>query len=53
MEREIVLEARNVTKTFPGVIANKNVSLKLYRGEVLALLGENGARDRPRSAERH
>jgi simple sugar transport system ATP-binding protein len=42
-EREVVLEARNVTKTFPGVIANKDVSLKLYRGEVLALLGENGA----------
>ncbi len=38
-----MLEARSVTKTFPGVIANKNVSLKLYRGEVLALLGENGA----------
>ena len=43
MEREIVLEARNVTKTFPGVVANKDVNLKLYRGEVLALLGENGA----------
>ncbi|HEX9374187.1 MAG TPA: ABC transporter ATP-binding protein [Roseiflexaceae bacterium] len=43
MDREVVLEARSVTKTFPGVIANKNVSLKLYRGEVLALLGENGA----------
>src|SRR5215212_9680923 len=43
MDREIVLEARNVTKTFPGVVANQDVSLKLYRGEVLALLGENGA----------
>src|SRR5262245_61256717 len=43
MDREVVLEARNVTKTFPGVIANKDVNLKLYRGEVLALLGENGA----------
>jgi general nucleoside transport system ATP-binding protein len=43
MEREVVLEARNITKTFPGVIANQDVSLKLYRGEVLALLGENGA----------
>jgi general nucleoside transport system ATP-binding protein len=41
--REIVLEARNVTKIFPGVVANKNVNLKLYKGEVLALLGENGA----------
>jgi len=43
MEREVVLEARNITKTFPGVVANQDVSLKLYRGEVLALLGENGA----------
>ncbi|MGQ9826892.1 MAG: ABC transporter ATP-binding protein [Roseiflexus sp.] len=40
---EIVLEARNITKRFPGVVANEDVSLKLYRGEVLALLGENGA----------
>ncbi|HEY3231789.1 MAG TPA: ATP-binding cassette domain-containing protein, partial [Roseiflexaceae bacterium] len=43
MDREVVLEARDVTKTFPGVVANRDVSLKLYRGEVLALLGENGA----------
>jgi simple sugar transport system ATP-binding protein len=43
MDREVVLEARSVTKTFPGVVANKDVSLKLFRGEVLALLGENGA----------
>ncbi len=41
--REVVLEARNVSKIFPGVIANKNVNLALHKGEVLALLGENGA----------
>ena len=38
-----VLELRAVTKRFPGVIANDKVSLHLNAGEVLALLGENGA----------
>ncbi|HEX9016465.1 MAG TPA: ABC transporter ATP-binding protein [Chloroflexota bacterium] len=43
IEREVVLEARNITKTFPGVVANRSVNLSLRRGEVLGLLGENGA----------
>ncbi|MBX3050650.1 MAG: ABC transporter ATP-binding protein [Caldilineaceae bacterium] len=43
MEQTPVLEARNITKRFPGVIANRNVNLALHRGEILALLGENGA----------
>ena len=38
-----VLEAKQITKRFPGVIANEDVNLQLYRGEILALLGENGA----------
>ena len=38
-----VLEARNLTKRFPGVVANNDVSIVLHRGEILALLGENGA----------
>jgi ABC-type sugar transport system ATPase subunit len=37
------LEARNVTKTFPGVTALDDVSMTVERGEVRALLGENGA----------
>ncbi len=41
--RQVVLEARGITKRFPGVVANDNVSLKLHKGEILALLGENGA----------
>ncbi len=38
-----VLEARGITKVFPGVIANEDVNLTLNKSEVLALLGENGA----------
>ena len=40
---EVALEARGLTKRFPGVVANDDVSLRVHRGEVLALLGENGA----------
>lgn len=38
-----VVEMRHVTKCFAKVIANKDVSLTVGEGEVLALLGENGA----------
>ncbi|HID63384.1 MAG TPA: ATP-binding cassette domain-containing protein, partial [Anaerolineae bacterium] len=38
-----VLEARNVTKRFPGVLANDHIGFSLEKGEVLAFLGENGA----------
>lgn len=40
---ELVLEARHLTKRFPGVVANDDVSIQLRRGEILGLLGENGA----------
>ncbi len=38
-----MLEARGVTKTFPGVIANEDVDFTLEQGEIHCLLGENGA----------
>jgi simple sugar transport system ATP-binding protein len=38
-----VLELRNITKRFPGVLANDHVSFTLEQGEIHALLGENGA----------
>ena len=37
------VELRNITKTFGTIIANKDVSLDIYKGEILALLGENGS----------
>ncbi len=42
-EQPVVLEAREITKRFPGVLANDRVNLQLHQGEILALLGENGA----------
>ncbi len=38
-----ILEVRGVTKSFPGVRALKGVNLRVYPGEVHALMGENGA----------
>jgi simple sugar transport system ATP-binding protein len=38
-----IIEMINITKRFPGIIANDNITLKLKRGEIHALLGENGA----------
>jgi simple sugar transport system ATP-binding protein len=40
---ETLLAAQNVTKQFPGVLANDDVSIRLRPGRILALLGENGA----------
>ena len=37
------IEMVNITKKFPGIIANDSVTLQLRRGEIHALLGENGA----------
>lgn len=38
-----ILEIKNLTKTYPGVVALDNVSMSIRRGEVHAIVGENGA----------
>ncbi|MEW6717278.1 MAG: ABC transporter ATP-binding protein [Chloroflexota bacterium] len=40
---EIVLEARGITKKFPGVVANAQIDFEIKAGEIHAILGENGA----------
>ena len=41
--REVILEARDLTREFDGVKALDRLSLRLHRGEILGLLGANGA----------
>lgn len=41
--KDIVLEAKNITKIFPGVVALNKVSIDLRIGEIHGLLGQNGA----------
>ncbi len=38
-----VVELKNITKVFGGKVANLNVNLDLYKGEILSILGENGS----------
>ena len=40
---ETVLEARGITKRFPGVVANDQINFEIKAGEIHAILGENGA----------
>jgi len=42
-DTQVVLDAKGITKKFPGVLANDNVNFDLRKGEIHALLGENGA----------
>ena len=43
MAENYVVEMLNITKVFPGIVANDDITLQLRRGEIHALLGENGA----------
>lgn len=40
---ELILHARQVTRQFGGLVANKDMNLSLHAGEILALIGPNGA----------
>ena len=40
---DYIVEMLNITKGFPGIVANDDITVQLKKGEVHALLGENGA----------
>jgi len=42
-ESEKVIELKGITKIFGSVVANNNINLDLYKGEILSVLGENGS----------
>ena len=41
--KNVKLKLSKISKSFGSVIANKDVSLDVYEGEILSLLGENGS----------
>ena len=43
MSKQPAIELKNITKRFGKVVANKDVNLTAYRGEILSILGENGS----------
>lgn len=43
MAEALALELKGITKTFGSIVANKDVDLKVYKGEILSILGENGS----------
>ena len=43
MDENVTLELKHISKYFGSVAANRDISLALYKGEILALLGENGS----------
>lgn len=43
MAEEKILDVRNVTKKFGGLVANENINIHLNKGEILGIIGANGA----------
>ena len=43
MPKELAVQLKGITKTFGTILANRNINLDLYHGEILSLLGENGS----------
>ena len=44
---EKLIEVKNISKQFPGVLANDNINWDVEKGEIHAIIGENGAGKSP------
>ncbi|MDU4093361.1 MAG: sugar ABC transporter ATP-binding protein, partial [Pantoea sp.] len=42
-EPEVIIETRNLSRIYPGVVALNNVNYRVWRNKVNVLIGENGA----------
>ncbi|MCL2655307.1 MAG: ABC transporter ATP-binding protein [Coriobacteriia bacterium] len=42
-DTDVIVEMRHITKRFPGIVANDDISLQIHTGEIFAFAGENGA----------
>ncbi len=40
---EYIVEMKNITKRFPGIVANDDITIQIKKGEIYSILGENGA----------
>ena len=52
MAMEVVLETKNLCKSFGAVMVNDKINLTLHRGEIMGVLGENGSGKIRRSQEK-
>ncbi|HCD3191339.1 TPA: ATP-binding cassette domain-containing protein, partial [Klebsiella oxytoca] len=43
VESEVIIETRELSRVYPGVVALDNVNYRVYRNKVNVLIGENGA----------
>lgn len=43
MEQQYIIEMRHITKRFPGIVANDDITIQIKTNEIYAILGENGA----------
>ncbi|MBO5852049.1 MAG: ATP-binding cassette domain-containing protein, partial [Clostridia bacterium] len=43
MNKTVAIEFKNISKSFGSTLANNNINMSIYKGEILSLLGENGS----------